>query len=155
MRNCERHHFSLASASMEYTFKNNLPLVSRWTQDIWTKFCAWLMDESEPDAIVLEEGRSSPTPTDRLVKAYIQSNGEYYSGWYKLIGFDVPVPLTGGRMAAGIYCNAGESHECPPFVTMADGSDSIPLDELDGMSRDAVVGAMLSEVEGKEPTDGH
>lgn len=56
MRNCERHHFSLASASMEYIFKNNLPLVNQWTQDIWTKFCAWLMDESEPDAIVLEEG---------------------------------------------------------------------------------------------------
>ena len=56
VRNCERHHFSLASASMEYTLKNNLPLVSQWTQDIWTKFCSWLMDESEPDAIVLEEG---------------------------------------------------------------------------------------------------
>lgn len=56
MRNCERHHFSLASASMEYIFKNNFPLVNQWTQDIWTKFCVWLMDESEPDAIVLEEG---------------------------------------------------------------------------------------------------
>lgn len=63
MRNCERHHFSLASASMEYILKNNLPLVNQWTQDIWTKFCAWLMDESEPDAIVLEEG-GKPTKDD-------------------------------------------------------------------------------------------
>lgn len=134
---------------MEYIVKNNLPLVSQWTQDIWTKFCAWLMDESEPDAIALEEGQSSPTLTDRLVKGYIQCHGEYYSGWYKLISFGVPVPLSGGRMAVGIYCNAGESHECLPFVTMVDGSE-LPLNELDDMSRDAVISAMLSEIESRE-----
>lgn len=152
MRNCERHHFSLASASMEYTFKNNLPLVSQWTQDIWTKFCAWLMDESEPDAIVLEEG-GKPTVMERLVGLCIKEHGEYYSSLHKCItvddpciAFDIPVPLTGGCKAVAVYCTASDQ---VPSVILEDES-TFSLSKLDGMSRNAVISVMLSEVESHE-----
>ncbi len=149
MRNCERHHFSLASASMEYVIKHSLPLVSNWTQNIWISFCTWLMDESEDDALVLDEGINvgSQSSLERLIKVCIQQHGEYYSGWYKLVKFTAPVPMCTGRApATGIYCNAGESHECDPFVTFEDGSDD-RLGELDTLSQDAVVKALLAEVE--------
>ena len=152
MRNYERHHFSLASASMEYSSKNNLPLASQWTQDIWTKFWAWLMDESEPDAIVLEEG-GRPTVMGRLVRLCIKEHGEYYSSLHKCItvddpciAFDIPVPLTGGRKAVAVYCTASDH---VPSVILEDES-TLPLSKLDGMSRDAVIGAILSEVESRE-----
>jgi hypothetical protein len=138
---------------MEYIFKNNLPFVSQWTQDIWTKFCAWLMDESAPDAIVLKEGQSSPTLIDRLVRLCIKEHGEYYNSLHKCITvdepcitFNIPVPLAGGHKAVAIYCTA---NNCTPFIILEDES-TISLPKLDDMSKDAIIGAMLSEVESKE-----
>ena len=90
---------------------------------------------------------------ERLVGLCIKEHGEYYSSLYRCIAvddpciaFDIPVPLTGGRKAVAVYCTAGEH---APSVILEDES-TLPLSKLDGMSGDAVIGTMLSEIERHE-----
>lgn len=55
MKNVERCGFSMALASSEYMFANNLPIVDLWGPGDYRRFCKWLTEESNPQSLKYTE----------------------------------------------------------------------------------------------------
>lgn len=54
MKNIERHGFSNAVASFEYSHKHSLGPCWTWGSQVWLDYTKWLCEDSEPNAIVIE-----------------------------------------------------------------------------------------------------
>ncbi len=47
MRNCQKHGYSLDTASLAFSMKRGIGVVSTWSKQNWIDFCKWLMEDNE------------------------------------------------------------------------------------------------------------